>query len=163
MNKTILGTMFATAMLLSSTVQANDAGKQAEKALEKVGNAWTDCGIGAMIFKDLPVAAAISNVIWDLGTTAVISMAASPDTCKGVRVAAATYINESLESIETDLANGEGQYLATMFALMGLEGEKHFEARDQIRQSIANSPTYFTMSRTEKAQFMYVLIERHTA
>ena len=36
-------------------------------------NPWIDCGIGAMIFTETNWAAVISNVIWDLGTTAVIS------------------------------------------------------------------------------------------
>ena len=34
-------------------------------------NPWKHCGIGAMIFDDNGAAAAISNIIWDLGTTAL--------------------------------------------------------------------------------------------
>lgn len=46
-------------------------------------NAWKHCGIGAMIFNDNETAAAISNVIWDLGTTALSSKISSQESCEG--------------------------------------------------------------------------------
>ncbi|MBI3771765.1 MAG: hypothetical protein HY272_03590 [Gammaproteobacteria bacterium] len=42
-------------------------------------NPWLDCGIGAMIFTETKWAAVTSNVIWDLGTTAVTSGASTPN------------------------------------------------------------------------------------
>ena len=54
-------------------------------------NPWKHCGIGAIIFDDNGTAAAISNIIWDLGTTAVSSKVSSADSCEGKLVTAAVF------------------------------------------------------------------------
>lgn len=152
-----------TASLALSASFASLANSDVSNAQDKLTNAWTQCGIGAMIFKDLPVGAAISNVIWDLGTTAVISMAASPDTCKGVNVAAASFINESLDSIESDIAKGEGRHAVAMLALMGCREENHSTVTSAIRQELAQDENYTSLSRTEKAQKVYATAEKQVA
>ena len=58
-------------------------------------NPFTDCGIGAALFPDTHWAAVTSNVIWDVGTTALTSATASPETCSGAKVEAAMFINET--------------------------------------------------------------------
>ncbi|WP_235956226.1 hypothetical protein [Grimontia sedimenti] len=50
-----------------------------------------------MIFNDIPAAAGISNVIWDLGTTAVSSNISSQETCEGSRVKAAMFIQDNFD------------------------------------------------------------------
>ena len=67
-----------TALTLSATTFAND--HQGEI------NPWQHCGIGAAIFDDNTTAAAISNVIWDSGTTAVTSATISPGSCEGEEI-----------------------------------------------------------------------------
>ena len=64
---------------LSSNAMADDH-------MEKV-NPWKQCGIGAMIFDDNGTAAAISNIIWDLGTTALSTKISSEESCNGKLVA----------------------------------------------------------------------------
>lgn len=151
--KALLAAMAVSSMSLSSNALANDT-------VDSVKNAWTQCGIGAVIFNELPVAAAISNIIWDLGTTAVISMAASPETCKGVNVAVAAFINESAEAIESDVANGQGSHLTAMMALMGVEAENHNQVASQIRESFLSQPEVLSLTGSEKAQAIYVIAEK---
>ncbi|RUO48020.1 DUF3015 family protein [Pseudidiomarina donghaiensis] len=97
-------------------------------------NPWQQCGIGAMIFPDNGAAAAISNIIWDLGTTAVTSATVSEDTCKGASVATAMYINENYEQIETDLAIGEGEHLNAMLDMLAPANRD--EAVAELRRSL---------------------------
>lgn len=159
LKKTLLATTTTIALSISSSAFAVDAGK----AVNQIGNAWTQCGIGGMIFKEIPVAAAISNIIWDLGTTAVISMAASPETCKGVNIAAASFINESLDSIESDIAKGEGRHMVAMLSLMGCRQEAHAAVSKAIRNELANDENFSELDHTAKAQQVYVTAEQQVA
>lgn len=83
----------------------------AASAQEKKINPWQDCGLGAMVFPENGTAAAISNVIWDLGTTAVSSKISSPDSCEGERVKAAMIIQRSYAQISIETAVGHGEHL----------------------------------------------------
>ena len=67
-------------------------------------NPWTDCGLGALVFSGVDgdggkIGAAISNIIWDLGTTAVSSATSSPDTCARHEVTAAAFIHQQLPNV----------------------------------------------------------------
>lgn len=157
LKQSIVAAAMALTMSVSTQTMAND---EVAKAAKTVSNAWTECGIGAMIFKEIPVGAAISNVIWDLGTTAVISMVASPETCQGVRVAAAVFMNESIDAIEADTAKGNGAHLTAMLSLMGVEESNHATVAEKIRASIAEKPEVLALPATEKAQAFYALTEQ---
>lgn len=84
-------------------------------------NPWRHCGIGAAIFTDNPTAAAISNIIWDSGTTAVTSATASPNSCSGEEVQVAQFIDQTYDLLAMETAIGEGEHLAALFALKGCE------------------------------------------
>ena len=43
---------------------------------------YTECGLGAMIAPNNEAVAAVTNVTWDLGTTAISSDASSEENCK---------------------------------------------------------------------------------
>ena len=73
----------------------------------KAANPYSECGIGAAIFPKNGAAAAISNVIWDLGSTAVTSATLSPDTCSAETVDTAKFILETIDNLESDVAIGE--------------------------------------------------------
>jgi|APSaa5957512622_1039677.scaffolds.fasta_scaffold420405_1 hypothetical protein len=62
-------------VLLSTSIYAKERGKLAK--------AFRNCGLGAMIFDEEPIGAIISNIVWDLGTTATTSSSMSPDSCAG--------------------------------------------------------------------------------
>ena len=75
-------------------------------------NPWQQCGIGAMIFPDNGAAAAVSNIIWDLGTTAVSTKISSQESCAGANVKTAMFIQQTFPVLEQEIAQGEGEYVA---------------------------------------------------
>ncbi len=72
---------------------------------------YTECGLGAMIAPRNEAVAAVTNVTWDLGTTAVSSNVSSPDSCSGGKQKAAAFIHDAYASLKTDLASGYGAHL----------------------------------------------------
>jgi len=103
----------------------------AQTTMRDQPNPWLDCGIGAMIFPDdnLEVGAGISNVIWDLGTTAVTSASSSPDTCNGLsNVKMAVFIERTYETLESEIAKGEGENLEALAEMVGAADDEAFVA-----------------------------------
>ena len=62
-------------------------------------NPFSDCGIGAALFPETKWAAVTSNVIWDVGTTAVASATMSPQTCSGKQAKTAAFIYHTYDSL----------------------------------------------------------------
>lgn len=113
----------------SAAAVALSFGAAQAQTMRDAPNPWLDCGIGAMIFPDdnLEVGAGISNIIWDLGTTAVISAASSPDTCAGTsNVAMAVFIERTYPTLEAELAKGYGDNLTALAEMVGAEDEAAF-------------------------------------
>lgn len=108
-------TLSIFALLLSgaSVIQASDAEPGSG------ANPYTECGIGGAIFQTVPWAAATSNVIWDLGITAITSATLSPQTCNAKTVAMVQYIQGSYASLELDVIGGRGAYLDGLISLSG--------------------------------------------
>ena len=71
--------------LLTAPVQARD-----------FADIYTECGLGAMIAPNNGTVAAVTNVTWDLGTTAVSSNVSSEDSCSGGKKKTAAYIFQAL-------------------------------------------------------------------
>lgn len=101
-------------------------------------NPWTQCGIGAMIFKDTPVGAVISNVIWDLGTTAVSSNISSQQTCEGSEVKAAMFIQDNFDRMMEDTSKGYGEHIYTMLEILEVEQKDQQEIITSVRASVAD-------------------------
>lgn len=137
------------------------AASNAEESGQKL-NPWTDCGIGAMVFSDIKPAAAISNVIWDLGTTAVTSAGASENTCSGKReVTAARFINNSYANLEEETIKGDGQHLHAMLDIVGCESAAHQQIIGAVRAEFSNtlkSDAYLESSTQDKAQSYYSIV-----
>ncbi|MEN3159433.1 DUF3015 family protein [Alkalimonas sp. NCh-2] len=132
----------ASLIVASATVSTTT---QAEEQM----NPWTHCGIGAMIFDKNTTAAAISNIIWDLGTTAVSSNISSKDACKGQRVAAAQFLQDTIAQVEEETVIGEGVHLTTVLNLMGCDAAVHPALIGEMRSQLdlnteAKAETYFT-------------------
>ncbi|NNU17429.1 DUF3015 family protein [Parvularcula sp. ZS-1/3] len=143
------------------------ASAQAQTSTRAEPNPWLDCGIGAMIFPDanLEVAAAISNIIWDLGTTAVTSAASSPETCNGLdNVTGAAFIKRTYPTLETELAKGQGENLTALAAIFEAEDEAVFVAtlRARMAEEVAK-PEFAALSADEKAQKLYFAAEAISA
>lgn len=84
-------------------------------------NPWKHCGIGATIFDDNETAAAISNIIWDLGTTAVTSNTVSQDTCDSKMITSVQFLQDNFEQLSAELATGEGASVDAFIALTGAD------------------------------------------
>lgn len=148
-----LSSITATALVALALVTASAA--QAEEKL----NPWKQCGIGAMIFDDNGTAAAISNIIWDLGTTAISSNISSQENCKGTKVAAAQFINDTILNIEEETVIGNGEHLTTMLNMMGCDASAHNNIISDVRADLDLA----VESNTAKAEAYYMQLEDKTS
>lgn len=121
-------------------------------------NPFSDCGIGAALFENTKWAAVTSNVIWDVGTTAVVSATASPETCNGQNVAAAKFIIDNYDNLAENIAEGQGDHLAAMYKVLNLNEALQQKATSHIRIEMAEKITsteYQKLTLTEKAESLY--------
>ncbi len=100
-------------------------------------NPYRDCGIGAALFPETHWAAVTSNVIWDVGTTAVISATSSPETCQGAEAQTAQFIFDTYDSIVQQTAAGSGEHLTAMLNILGCAQEIHSQIVLDLRQGVA--------------------------
>ncbi len=117
-------------------------------------NPFKDCGIGAALFSETHWAAVISNVIWDLGTTAVTSATASPETCSGSDVKTAQFILDNYENLAEETAKGSGEHLTAMLTVLGCRSESHGAIVSSVRSEMADkvsSPSYSQETILNKA------------
>ena len=126
---------------------------------------YTECGLGAMIAPRNEAVAAVTNVTWDSGTTAISSNITSPDTCQGGQAKTAAFIHDSYELLASDLSSGNGAYLDTLFVLTGFAPQSQQELTETLRADFAKTvaePSYSTKSRFEKAEILYNLIYKNS-
>lgn len=156
-----------TIILASATVAVMSAPSFAEtKATGSGPNPFTDCGIGAALFQDLHWAAVSSNVIWDLGTTAVTSATASPETCSARKVQTAQFILDTYENLAEDTARGQGEHLTAVMNTFGCTDADQSVISHQLRQEMANTvadPAYVNLSSQEKALRYYQALDTASA
>jgi hypothetical protein len=129
-------------------------------------NPYVDCGIGAALFPQTHWAAVTSNVIWDIGTTAVTSATASPQTCNGKRVAAALFIRDTYAALAEETARGEGEHLTTALNLFECNGDRHAAAAQSARSAMAarvGSDSYAAQDSIEKAADLFSVMEASVA
>lgn len=126
----------------------------------KAANPYSDCGIGAAIFSKNSAAAAISNVIWDLGSTAVTSATLSPETCSGEKVDTAKFILESIDNLESDVALGKGEHVDALASLMQCDGGTNLADMTSTNySSFVSSEEYQSASNVTKASAFYDVLK----
>lgn len=121
-------------------------------------NPYRDCGIGAALFPNVNWAAVTSNVIWDVGTTAVISATASPETCQGQNVVAAAFIYETFDSLTEETAKGEGEHVATLFNILEVSEEQRADVLMSVRSAMSlhvDNSSFSALSKVDKAETFY--------
>ncbi|MER2491558.1 DUF3015 family protein [Catenovulum sediminis] len=148
--------LILSALAAATLVGTNISAVQAEKI-----NPWRDCGIGALIFPSVPAGAVISNIIWDLGTTAVTSNASSPDTCEGETVKVAQFIQETFKPLEEETANGSGEHVTAMLNILGCEENVHNSIIKNVRLEYATKLE--STEDTQKPQALYNAVIHNTA
>ncbi|MFM9890716.1 MAG: DUF3015 family protein [Rickettsiales bacterium] len=147
----------AIVLVLSTSFAAN-SGLAASQSQGSGPSPYTECGIGAALFPDTSWAAVTSNVIWDLGSTALSSALSSPEMCSPKKVKTAKLILETLPQLEKDVAMGQGKYLTAMMETAGCAPSVQGKVATKLRASYASTvstPEYATQSRTDRAAAFY--------
>jgi len=129
-------------------------------------NPFTDCGIGAALFPETKWAAVTSNVIWDIGITAIISATASPQTCSGKKVTAALFIRDTYDKLAEETAAGKGEHLAVAMTMFGCAADAQAVVAQQVRGAMATSvaaPGYADKKPLDKAAEFYTIMDKAAA
>ena len=144
-----------------SNTQTNSDGENKQKL-----NPWTQCGIGAMIFSGesdgWAIAAGFSNIIWDLGTTAVSSNISSQNTCNRANVKTAMFIDENLNELEQQTAQGYGNHIDAMLDLYQCDSSVRPDIVSNLRRNMittVSTDNYTALSHSEKAFSYYSSVE----
>ncbi|MCK5897177.1 MAG: DUF3015 family protein [Cocleimonas sp.] len=149
-NKKIIA-VIATPLLALSLMTTASADRE-------FGEIYTQCGIGAIIFKKNETLAAISNITWDLGTTAFSSNMSSEENCKGSAVAKASFIHSSYTALEQDIAKGEGQHLNALMDIMKCDTKARKDVVQAIRTDFSKTVSavdYSSATAQQKSKQLY--------
>lgn len=117
-------------------------------------NLFAQCGIGGMLFPTAPTAAIISNIIWDLGTTATTTAASSPDACAGEDIAMAEFVSETYAELTEETVRGAGDHLSAAINMAGCANQQQATI-STLRASFAeqlSNQGYSEQNHQEKAQ-----------
>ncbi|MET0356664.1 MAG: DUF3015 family protein [Cellvibrio sp.] len=141
-------------IVLSIALPSVAMAAEKEKSAGSGPNPFSDCGIGAAIFSDHKVLAVTSNVIWDIGTTALTSATASPETCSGKKATAAKFIIESYDSLAEETAKGQGEHLATLMNILEVDQVNQAAVIATLRAEMAKKlakADYTSSNKQEKS------------
>lgn len=162
MLKKIAIASIAIAMLPFGTASA-DLGSQFKtvdtgRTIEQI---YKECGLGGALFgNSSPILAIISNVTWDLGTTAATSDSMSPENCQDGNVQAAVLINEAFPSVEKDLASGQGAHLSALQNVAKCDSVAG--VRSQYGKYTQTS-AYSTATQQQNAENLYSIVQNSCA
>lgn len=162
MLKRCLISSFAVALLIALALP--DSAPASKKTGREFPEIYIECGLGAMIAPKHPPVAAVTNVTWDSGTTAISSDLTTPDACKGVKARSARFINESYPALEKDLASGSGKYLDSLMAVAGCAPSVHQDLTAMLRADFTDfvaAPGYDAKSHIERAGTLHKLLHKN--
>lgn len=136
---------------------------QSSGAVGSGPNPFSDCGIGAALFPETAWAAVTSNVIWDVGTTAVTSATMSPQTCSAKKLKTALFIRDTYDKLAEDVARGSGEHIATVLEMFQCKENQRGVAISEIRSGLGKAvatPGYAEQRHLEHAGQLYNIIEK---
>ncbi|WP_020679403.1 DUF3015 family protein [Marinobacterium rhizophilum] len=154
-------------LVLAGTALSMSAATLAEtKPVGSGPNPYVNCGIGAALFPTTHWAAVTSNIIWDLGITAVTSATSSPETCSKRNVEVAQFILDTYDNLAEETAQGEGQHLSAMLQILdcrqGARPAVINTVRSQMGQQVGVAG-YADQSKIEKAAIYYDVVNAAAA
>jgi Protein of unknown function (DUF3015) len=155
--KKLAWSLVATACVFTATTQS--------AAAREFADIYTECGLGALIAPNNAAVAAVTNVTWDLGTTAISSNISSAETCKGGQPKKAAFIHEAYPQVAHALARGEGKHLDTLMALSGCSVQVQPAVTSALRTDLAAltaAPGYAQQSRFEQAKNLFDAVNRRS-
>jgi Protein of unknown function (DUF3015) len=153
----------AVASLASAALMATAPAFAQDKSAGSGPNPFTDCGIGAALFPETKWAAVTSNVIWDIGITAVVSATASPQTCSGKKVTAALFIRDTYDKLAEETAAGNGEHLSVAMAMFGCAAAAQQATALQVRSAMGTAvaaPGYVDKKPLDKAADFYAILDK---
>jgi len=156
--------LIANAIAISSALILSTSQVSAEE--KKIENAFEECGIGAAIFSTNKTAAVFSNVIWDLGTTAVSSQTSSPSTCAGEQTTAAIFIDKTYPVLEEQFVKGGGSHVSALMSILNCGESTQQAVISNVQSGLATSfsdESFATQPQLEKAKQMGALIDQATS
>lgn len=155
MKRLLMAFLFTGAMVASVSISYAGESKDLQGIYE-------ECGIGGLLFPRWPVGASVSNFIWDYGSTASTSGLTTPDACKGGQAKLAAYIYNSYDSIEKDLAKGDGKYLDMLVILSEKTPEEKEifvqDLRSRFREAVERKE-YSSLNRLEKSKMVFAMVQ----
>ncbi len=161
MKKSLIMGSLVVSLVLGTNLQAKESDKS-------FGQIYTDCGLGGLLTAPIPegvthdVLAVLSNIVWDLGTTAISSNVSSVDTCaSGKKEKVAAFINSSYQELEKDLAKGEGVYLDTLVSMAKSDNIDSDSYKTKLRNEFSNivsSNEYEKMNQLQKSESLYNIV-----
>ena len=161
MKKVFVSALTLLSMLLIASPSTADEDKRS------FGEIYTDCGLGALIAQGIKnedtadVVAVISNITFDLGTTAISSNATTPDSCARGKAKTAAFILKSYPQLEKELALGYGKYLDTLMSLRNVPGSERSRVLEKMRQEFvgkASSTDFERLSQKQKSELLYDVV-----
>ncbi len=132
-----------------------------------LGRIYTECGLGALIAQSVQekstgdLLAVITNITWDLGTTAISSNLTTPESCARGDAKTAAFILKSYAQLEKDLARGNGRYLDALAEVAEIAPEQKADFVQAVRAGLASAVArkdYETLSLVEKAELLYQVV-----
>lgn len=148
--------LLASLMVVAQSASAKDS--------RDFGQIYVECGLGGLIAQHTPWAAVITNVTWDLGTTAISSELSSPDSCKGQSSQSAAFIHESYEPLAMDLAHGQGEHLSALMSIPGCDAAVQPALAKALRTDFAKmvgQPDYSKMNQMQKSEGLYNIFQKN--
>lgn len=152
--KKLAALLFASTMVMA----------QGAYAQRDFGQIYVECGLGALIAPNTAWVAVVTNITWDLGTTAISSELSTPESCKGGDSQAAAFIHESYEPLAMDLAQGNGDHLAALMAIPGCDASVQPELSNAMRADFAEmvgQTNYSNMNQMEKSEGLYNIFQKN--
>ncbi len=149
----VKGAFFAAAAACLLMTAEADAGRG-------FGDMLKECGWGAMVFPDEGTNALISNCLFSPGS-ATTSGISSPGACAGGDATAAIIIHNSYEHLETELAAGDGDYLAMLVDLVKGEEQTREDFVSNLRNEFTgyvSQPEFAEQTRFQKAEALYKMV-----
>jgi hypothetical protein len=160
--------LFCRAALLAaaSALSFSAAAEPMGEGKREFADIYTQCGLGAMIAPTNEVVAAITNVTWDLGTTAILSNASSAENCKGGAAKKAAFIHNAYPKLAQDLARGDGQHLRALVTLAGCKADSQGQVMTAMRGEFAQLTAvaaYAQQSRFQQSEALFTAVNQRLA
>lgn len=146
---TITSTLAALVLAPVSSIQARE-----------FADIYTECGLGALIAPTNGAVAAVTNVTWDLGTTAVSSNVSSADTCQGGKKKVASLIHNAYPQLTADISKGQGANLDALTVAAQCEQSASAKFKTQVRHEFGRlSANAQNKSQFDKNEDLYGIVK----